>query len=415
MGSLRRTARRVFAGALAISPAGMGFAAGPAASPAGPELSALAPERVMADLRRANAFFANEHPDPALDIVTERKRPEGAANGPGPAARVVHPSNIWTRGVYYEGLMALRAVDPEPGYATYALTWAVAHRWGLRGGAGTRNADDQCCGQTYLQLYSEDPQAVRIHDIRASIDGMVASPRSNDWTWVDAIQMSMPVYAKLGALTGDARYYEKMYALFLFARDGTGKSPALYNAKAGLWWRDGTFVPPYKEPNGADCYWSRGNGWAMAALVRVLDGLPPEAPGRSDYVTMLRQMAGAVKALQRPDGFWNVSLADPGHYGGPELTGTALFTYGLAAGIREGILPAEDYRAVIGRAWSALATGAIHADGRLGYVQGTGKEPSDGQPVSYDSRPDFDDFGVGCFLLGGSEVLRMARAGGFGR
>jgi len=33
----------------------------------------------------------------------------------------------------------------------------------------------------------------------------------------------------------------------------------------------------------------------------------------------------------------------------------------------------------------------------LGFVQGTGKEPKDGQPVTYDSTPDFEDYGLGCF------------------
>jgi len=50
---------------------------------------------------------------------------------------------------------------------------------------------------------------------------------------------------------------------------------------------------------------------------------------------------------------------------------------------------------------------AVHADGFLGFVQGTGKEPKDGQPVTYNSKPDFEDYGLGCFLLAGSEVYKM--------
>jgi unsaturated rhamnogalacturonyl hydrolase len=49
----------------------------------------------------------------------------------------------------------------------------------------------------------------------------------------------------------------------------------------------------------------------------------------------------------------------------------------------------------------------VHPNGFLGYVQGTGKEPKDGQPLSYDKVPNFDDFGVGCFLLAGAEVYKM--------
>jgi unsaturated rhamnogalacturonyl hydrolase len=50
---------------------------------------------------------------------------------------------------------------------------------------------------------------------------------------------------------------------------------------------------------------------------------------------------------------------------------------------------------------------SVHPDGSLGYVQGTGKEPKDSQPVSYDNKPDFEDFGLGCFLLAGSEVYKL--------
>ncbi len=45
-----------------------------------------------------------------------------------------------------------------------------------------------------------------------------------------------------------------------------------------------------------------------------------------------------------------------------------------------------------------MVNDAVHPNGYLGYVQGTGKEPKDGQPVAYDSKPDFDDYGTGCFL-----------------
>jgi hypothetical protein len=60
------------------------------------------------------------------------------------------------------------------------------------------------------------------------------------------------------------------------------------------------------------------------------------------------------------------------------------------------------------KAWNGLANEALHPDGMLGYVQGTGKQPSDGQPIGFDHLPDFRDYGVGCFLLAGSEVYKLA-------
>ena len=56
-----------------------------------------------------------------------------------------------------------------------------------------------------------------------------------------------------------------------------------------------------------------------------------------------------------------------------------------------------------------MCTKALHPDGFLGYVQGTGKEPSSSQPVTYDSKPNFEDYGLGAFLLAGSEVYRLSK------
>jgi hypothetical protein len=52
-------------------------------------------------------------------------------------------------------------------------------------------------------------------------------------------------------------------------------------------------------------------------------------------------------------------------------------------------------------------TEAVHPNGFLGYVQGTGKDPSAGQPVTFDKVPDFEDYGTGCFLLAGTELYRL--------
>jgi rhamnogalacturonyl hydrolase YesR len=351
------------------------------------------PAHILDDLRRANGWFMRAVPDPAPDIVKGR-----------------WPSSIWTRAVYFEGLMALYGVDRDPRFLQYAVTWGESHQWSPRGSVHTRNADDQCCGQTYLELYELDPRPERIRAISACIDAMAAGPRRDDWSWIDALQMAMPVYARLGRITGNPDYFVRLHEWYAATRDGIAGRPALFNSRDGLWWRDRTFVPPYQTPNGRPCYWSRGNGWVMAALVRTLDAMPPTAPFRSDYVTMLQAMAPAVKAVQRPDGFWNPSLADPADCGGPELTGTALFTYALAWGIRHGVLSAGLYRPTVDRAWTALATQALHPDGFLGYVQGTGKQPADGGPITYEHRPNFIDFGTGCFLLAGAEVYRLAGA-----
>lgn len=347
-------------------------------------------EEVLEKMILTNKYFMDKWTDVGKTLITDRER----------------PSNIWTRGVYYEGLMALHTIYPKHEYYQYALDWAEFHNWGMRNGNTTRNADDQCCGQTYIDLYNIEPHPERIKNIKTCIDMVVNTPQNDDWDWIDALQMAMPVYAKLGVLYDDDRYYEKMYDIYMYSKTQHGEN-GLYNPEDGLWWRDADFDPPYTEPNGEDCYWSRGNGWVVAALVKVLDIMPEDAIHREEYLKTFKEMIDALIKVQRKDGFWNVSLHDPKNYGGKETTGTALFVYGLAWGINNNILDKEKYLPAAIKGWNAMVNESIHENGFLGYVQGTGKEPKDGQPVKYDSMPDFEDYGLGCFLLAGSEIYKL--------
>jgi len=348
-------------------------------------------KEVLKVLKSTNTYFMNKWPDAGKSIITNRER----------------PSNIWTRAVYYEGLMNLYKIHPEKEYYDYAVQWGQKHNWGLRNGITTKNADDQACGQTYIDLYLIDKQPERIKDIKASIDLVIKSGKVNDWTWIDAIQMGMPVFAKLGKLYNDTTYYNYMYKMYMHSKNTEGGG--LYNVKDGLWWRDKDFVPPYKEPNGEDCYWSRGNGWVVAALVRVLEIIPENEAHRNEYLKTYHEMIKALVPIQRADGFWNVSLHDATHFGGKETSGTALFVYGMAWGVNQGILDKATYLPIITKAWNAMAKDAVQKNGFIGYMQGTGKEPKDGQPVSYTSVPDFEDYGLGCFLLAGTEVYKLKK------
>ncbi|PRD54233.1 glycoside hydrolase family 88/105 protein [Sphingobacterium gobiense] len=348
-------------------------------------------EDVVKQLRLANDYFMKKWPDPGKTIITNKER----------------RGNIWTRGVYYEGLMAFYKIDPKKRYYDYAVDWAEKHDWKpVRGEVYTRHADNQNCGMTYIDLYRIDPQPVRIEAIKKNIDSVINSGRYNDWTWIDAIQMAMPIFVKLGVTLNDPKYFDYMYKMYHHTKYVEGGN-GLYNPEDQLWWRDKDFVPPYTEPNGEDCYWSRGNGWVLAALALVLQELPKTDPHYAEYLDDFKKLAEALVPIQREDGFWNVSLHDPNHYGGKETTGTALFVYGMAWGINNGILDKATYLPVVEKGWTAISKESIQPNGFLGYVQSTGKEPKDGQPVTVDKVPDFEDYGLGCVLLAGTEVYKM--------
>lgn len=373
--------------------AGAGSSGSDAGAGAAGQSSSMYPSAtdVLEVLARVNQQFAEKWPDPAAPIVV------------GGTSR---ESNIWTRAVYYEGLLNLYGVDPKPAYKDYAMAWGTAHGWQLRNDdSTTTNADNQCAGQAYIDLYNLDgaKDSARITAIQTSVDGMVAAKVTKAWTWIDAIQMSMPVFARLGALHPNGDYFDAMYGLYSYPKQTLG----LYDTTRHLWWRDANWKAQ-QSPNQKPIFWSRGNGWVFAALARSLDFVPATDPHRAEYLQDFTDMAKALRALQRSDGFWNPNLGDADHFGGPESSGTALFVYGMAWGIRTGALDEATFGPVIVHAWKSLVETAVHAGGFVGFMQSTGDDPSDGQPLTADKVPDFEDYGVGCVLLGGSELAKLA-------
>lgn len=312
-------------------------------------------------------------------------------------------NNQWARAAYFTGCMDFYKIYPSEKYKNYMLLWAKNNNWSLNGGSSTRNADNQTCGQVYFDLFELDGKndTSRIAAISQSIRNMVNSSKADDWWWVDALYMSMPVYMRMADYYKDNSYLDKMYQLYTNTKVARG----LYNQSEHLWYRDESFDPPYLTPNMQDSYWSRGNGWVISAHVRVLQSLPANHPNRDEYVQTFREMAEALKVRQNGDGFWYASLDDSNDFGGPETSGTSFFTYALAWGINNGLLDSASYYPVVAHAWEGLVDLAVQSNGFLSYVQGVGSNPSSSQPVTVNSTADF---GVGAFLLAGSELVKLA-------
>lgn len=371
--------------------------------------TATAQNNVLESAQKTNNYFMMKYSDPTLPTNVKK----------------VRPSSLWTRAVYYEGLMALNAIDPQQRYIDYAMTWADFHKWTPRNGVNTLDADDQCCGQTYVELAAlkGGDQKALLANVIANLDHQMVTPNSKKqtstpkaktnvnslygwWTWIDAIQMAMPLYMQIANVTGEQKYRDHAMQMYRWTRNECGGG--LFNTKDGLWWRDADYVPPYKEKDGKDCYWSRGNGWVYAAIVRCMNQLSPKSKEYKELKKDFLLMSKGLLNCQHEDGFWHASLVSDADYPTPEMTGTALFLYGMAWGIQQGLLKAKTYRPACDKAWQALAS-CVHNDGFLGWNQGTGKEPSAGQPVTFDSVPDFEDYGTGCFLLGASEYYKLTR------
>ena len=127
--------------------------------------------------------------------------------------------------------------------------------------------------------------------------------------------------------------------------------------------------------------------------------MPIGCASRNYNISLFVEMAESVKATQCKGGDWRTSLLDPDSYDMPENSCSAFMCYGIAWGIRNGYLPKKTYGKVLEKGWRSLVS-AVHADGKLGYIQPVGAAP---KAAGYDAT---DVYGVGAFLLVGSEIIK---------
>lgn len=314
--------------------------------------------------------------------------------------------NAWARATFFSGLMALFRLSEDDRYLDYARSWAEQHDYAVISGPTTRHADNFTAMQAYLDLYEVEPDEQKLAATEATLRHMITDQpdKNDDWWWDDALHMGMPPFARFGRLRTDTAYWNKLYALYDHTKNAEG-GPGLYDPDTDLWYRDAKFLPGgIVSPSGKPVVWSRGNGWVAAGHVKTLKALPADAAHVPEYRETLTHLVTALAPLQRSDGFWNVNLADPAHFPGPETSGTSFFTYGTAYAVGAGLVDRDTYLPVAARAWNGLVATAVHPNGFLGYVQGVGDRPDSSQPVTYDSTADF---GVGGFLLAGTELASL--------
>jgi rhamnogalacturonyl hydrolase YesR len=306
---------------------------------------------------------------------------------------------IWTWGALYSGLMAASESLGDPTYANVMRDMGKTYNWELS--KTESDANQHSLAQTYLELYLMDKKPEELAPTQAIFDGILAKPRVElgtgrriEWWWCDALFMAPPAWARLYAATGDKKY------IAYLDEEWAKTSQQLYDTQAHLYARDASFIPK-TEKNGQKIFWSRGEGWVMSGLARTLEYLPKDDPARAMYETQLKEIAAAVAKIQGPDGLWRPGMLDPAAYDQPEISGSALMTFGIAWGINNGLLDRKVYTPVVTKAWAGMLA-HIYADGRLGDIQQTGSAPDLFKPSS-----SFN-YGVGGYLLAGSEVYKMA-------
>ncbi|MBE7171141.1 MAG: glycoside hydrolase family 88 protein [Williamsia sp.] len=315
-----------------------------------------------------------------------------------------HPPTDWTNGAFYAGVVA--AYNTTRSQAILDSLNALGERTGWQPGRRYDHADDIAICQTYIDLYriKKDQQKIQgtIDTVKkmSQVPGREVQQHGITWWWCDALFMAPPVLAKLGTTLKDPSYYTLNDTLFKQTYN------LLYNKEYHLFARDASYLinqqgEGKREKNGKLVFWSRGNGWVMGGLVKLLQELPANYRNRNFYLTIYKEMAEKIASLQQADGLWRASLLDPESYPGGEGSGSGFYCYALAWGINQGILNKAKYGPVVRKAWTSLNT-LVSSEGRVGWVQPIGADPQKNF-----SEESWEVYGAGAFLLAGSEVIKL--------
>ncbi len=314
-----------------------------------------------------------------------------------------HRTTDWTYAAGFAGLTAWAQMSESDHYFNVLRDFGEKNDWQL--GQRPYHADDHAVAQMYLSLYEKYRDPAMIAPLIERFDWILANqpdtPLTHDnrehkkrYNWCDALFMAPPVWTRLSSLTGNQAYLNYCNKEVWVTTD------YLYDAEEHLYFRDDRYFDQ-REANGQKMFWCRGNGWVFGGLVRVIANLPSDYPDRKRYVQIYRDMAAKLKRIQGPDGLWRSSLLDPETYPPPEASGSGFFCYGLAWGINRGLLNSDTYLPVVKKAWQGLVS-CVHPDGKLGWVQPIGAAPG---VVNADLT---EVYGVGSFLLAGSELYKLA-------
>jgi rhamnogalacturonyl hydrolase YesR len=314
-----------------------------------------------------------------------------------------HRLGDWTWGAMFAGMLEWAQMSGSEKYYDYLRAEGEKTNWTPT--PRPYHADDFTTSQMYLALYEKYGEPQMLEGTKKALDYILAhrskaplipfNGKSQErWSWCDALFMAPPVWAQMAKITGEQKYLDFMNAEWKVT------TKALFDEEENLYFRDASYFDK-REKNGEKVFWSRGNGWVMGGIVRVLEQLPENSASRDFYVKLLQKMSAKVITLQQPDGLWHSSLLDPVTFAKPESSGSGFYIYALAWGVNNGYLDRQTYLPAVIKGWNSLCCNIL-ADGMVGYVQPIGADPRN---ITEELT---DIYGTGAFLLAGSEVYRLA-------
>ena len=225
------------------------------------------------------------------------------------------------------------------------------------------HVDNNVFGAVPLELYiqTQDKKYLDLGLLYADTQWTLpenAKPQEKAWDeqryswqtriWIDDMFMITAVQAQAFRATGNNKYLDR-----------AAKEMVLYLDTIQL--ENGLF---YHSPE-AHYSWGRGNGWMAVGMAELLRILPRDNVHRARIMQGYLLMMAALLDYQAEDGMWRQIIDDPESW--KETSSTAMFTYALITGVKNGWLDKASYGAAARKGWLAL-TDYLNIDDELTEV-----------------------------------------------
>jgi len=193
-----------------------------------------------------------------------------------------------------------------------------------------------------LEIYIQTKQQKFLDMGKAMADKQWANPTPDglsDQTrfWIDDMFMLVIVQLQAYRATGDTKYLDR---------------GALEMA---------TYLDKLQQPNGlfyhapdVPFFWGRGDGWVAAGMAEMLQSLPKKHPQRAPIMAGYQKMMKSLLQYQGSDGVWHQLIDHPESY--PETSSTAMFTFAMITGVKNGWLDKKSYAPASRKGWLGLIT-----------------------------------------------------------
>ncbi|MEY8685052.1 glycoside hydrolase family 105 protein [Bacteroides sp. AN502(2024)] len=209
----------------------------------------------------------------------------------------------------------------------------------------------------WMGLWYADEQWTMPHNTRHRNEYQALLDQGLSWQtrfWIDDMFMISAIQSQAYLITHDRKYIDRAATEMVVYLDKIQRPNGLFHHAEDV---------PF--------FWGRGNGWMAAGMTELLSLLPVDNPNRPRILDSYRLMMSTLLQYQKADGLWGQLIDDPTTW--TETSGSAMFTYAMIKGVKQGWLDAKTYTPVVRKAWIALVK-HIDANGDLdGVCEGTNK------------------------------------------